>query len=397
MTASAHPAHPAHRNPSAGKPLPQLDALRGVAILAVFAQHLGDRFLPLVRDAVERRAPAPIVPWIMTALHHAWWGVDLFFVLSGFSLALSAIRAGEQPVGPFLLRRAARILPGYYVALAVTLLFDRALVAAPAFPAALVSHLLLLQGYVSPGGIVIIGAAWSLTTEACFYLLFAWLARPLVLRGKRSHLCIGAAIVVSVWVLRAALHEAVLEPGTVTGLLEATQRRWIVSRLDQFVLGALAARAFVALEGSERAARLAPVGLAFSLPLLLIAFRLEGAYYVEPLGAWPYAILSLATAALVLSASLCRGRALALVAPRPLCAVGIVSYGVFLYHQLALALCDLGQGAPQTWMNFARTATVALALSVTAGYLSWRTIEQPALRRVRRSRQSAPSAVILGG
>jgi hypothetical protein len=49
--------------------------------------------------------------------------------------------------------------------------------------------------------------------------------------------------------------------------------------------------------------------------------------------------------------------------------VGIVSYGVFLYHQLALALCDLGQGARQIWMNFARTATVALALSVTAGYL----------------------------
>jgi hypothetical protein len=83
----------------------------------------------------------------------------------------------------------------------------------------------------------------------------------------------------------------------------------------------------------------------------LIAFRLEAAYY---------------------SAALCRGRALAIVSPRPLCAVGIVSCGVFPYHQLVLASCDLGQKAPRTWMNFARTATVALALSVTAGYLSWR-------------------------
>lgn len=385
----------APHSPSAGKPLPQLDALRGVAILAVFVQHLGDRFLPLVRDAVERRAPAPVAPWIMTAIHHAWWGVDLFFVLSGFSLALSAIRAGEQPVRPFLLRRAARILPGFYLALAVTLLFRRAQVAEPAFPAALAAHLLLLQGHLSPGGIVIIGAAWSLTTEACFYLLFAWLARPLVLPGAR--LWLGPAIVVCVWVLRAVLHEIVLEPGLVTGLLETTQRRLIVSRLDQFVLGALAARAFVALEGSPRAARLAPVGLALSLPLLLIAFRLEGAYYVEPGGAWPYAILSLATAALVLSAVLCRGRTLALVSPRPLCTLGIVSYGVFLYHQLALALCDLGQKTPLTWMNFARTATLALALSVTAGYLSWRFIEQPAMRWVRRWRQRAPSVAILGG
>src|SRR6185503_4766549 len=79
--------------PSGGGPVfPQLDALRGVAILAVFVQHLGDRFMPFIEGRVTLAAHASVVPWILTVLHHAWWGVDLFFVLSGFSLSLGYLR-----------------------------------------------------------------------------------------------------------------------------------------------------------------------------------------------------------------------------------------------------------------------------------------------------------------
>ncbi|MDI1443687.1 acyltransferase [Polyangium sp. 6x1] len=377
--------------PSAGPSLPQLDALRGVAILAVFVQHLGDRFLPLVRASVEANAPAPLVPWILTVLHHAWWGVDLFFVLSGFSLGLSWIRSRGQPPRDFLLRRAARILPAYWVALVVTLVFHRGVLGAPSFAASLAAHLLVLQGYVSPGGIVIIGASWSLTTEACFYLVFPWLA-PLVLKEGRRSIWIGAGVVIASWLVRMGLHAVVLEPGIHTGLLEATQRRWIPSRLDQFVLGALAARAFVALARSERAASLAPWALAACVPALVIAFRLEGLHYLEPGGGAPYAWLSLVTTALVLSAALCRGRALAIVAPRPLAFVGIVSYGVFLYHQLALGVSDLEASSPPTWKNLARTASFALVASVIVGYASWVLVERPAMRWAsQKRRESRPS------
>lgn len=377
--------------PRAGPSLPQLDALRGVAILAVFVQHAGDRFLPLVRPAIEANAPSPLVPWILTVLHHAWWGVDLFFVLSGFSLGLSWIRSGGQTPRAFLLRRAARILPAYWVALVVTLAFHRGVFDAPALPASLAAHLLVLQGYVSPGGIVIIGATWSLTTEACFYLLFPWLA-PVILREGRRALWIGAALVLGSWLARAALHAIVLEPGVHTGLLEATQRRWIPSRLDQFVLGALAARAFVVLSGSARAAVIAPYALVACVPALVVAFRLEGLRYLEPGGGWPYALLSLVTAALVLSAVLCRGRALALVAPRPLAFVGIVSYGVFLYHQLALGLSDLEPRSPPTWKNLAGTTSFALVASLIVGYASWVLVERPSMRWASQKRgESRPS------
>jgi peptidoglycan/LPS O-acetylase OafA/YrhL len=359
--------------------LPQLDALRGIAILAVFTQHLGDRFLPLVRSAIETHVPPAIVPWILTILHHAWWGVDLFFVLSGFSLSLSWLRSGGVPTRTFFLRRAARILPGYYVALAVTLAFHRSIAGQDEFVPALLMHLIVQQGYFPIGGIVFIGASWSLTTEISYYLLFPWLQRVV---ASKKHPIVGltCALVLVTWFVRAMLHDACLEPGLFSGMLEATQRRWIVSRLDQFLLGALAARVFVTLEHSPRVARFAPWGLGLSVPALIVAFRLEGAYYYEPGGSIPYALLSLVTTGFVLSACLCRGRWVSVIAPKPLAFIGIVSYGVFLYHQLALGLCDFEGSSPPTWTNLLRTGTLALGLSVLVGYASWVLVEKRAMK-----------------
>jgi peptidoglycan/LPS O-acetylase OafA/YrhL len=365
--------------------LPQLDALRGVAILAVFTQHLGDRFMPFVEAEVTRAAPATLAAWVLTVLHHAHWGVDLFFVLSGFSLAqgyLSAFARGTTPsVRGFYRRRAARILPAFYVAVVVTLAFHRVLVTMPGFAAAMAVHLALLQGYVAPGGLVIIGASWSLTTEAGFYLLLPLLAAPLLRRtagtpGRRW--LFGAALCAGAWGSRALLHWAVLEPGVRTALLEATQRRWITSRLDEFVLGALAAAAQAELAGG-RAARWAPAGLALAVAALVVGFQLEGDRYLAPGGSWPYAVVSLATAGLVLAASLFEGGALRVLAPAPLRAAGVVSYGFFLYHELAIGLAGHALPAPG-WASLAENAALGLGLSLGAGALSWVLVERPAMR-----------------
>jgi peptidoglycan/LPS O-acetylase OafA/YrhL len=382
-----------------GRVLPQLDALRGVAILAVFVQHLGDRFLPFLEARITSALPAAIAPWALTILHHAWWGVDLFFVLSGFSLAqgyVSAFAAGRPGPAPgvFLARRAARIFPAFFVAIAVMIAARPSVVALPGFPAALAAHLALLQGYVTPGGIVLLGAAWSLTTEAHFYLLLPLLARPLLDPRNPSRRWLTAGLVCALaWGSRALLHAWILEPGVHTALLEASQRRWISSRLDQFVLGALAAAIHAAILGSPRAAeatRRAPVALALSVAALVVAFRLEGALYLDPHGSWPYALLSLATTTLVLAASLLQRRALAWLTPAPLCELGIISYGVFLYHQLALGLAAHAlRGEPSTWASLGANAALGLALSVAMGAASWTLIERPALRfaaaRLRRA------------
>jgi peptidoglycan/LPS O-acetylase OafA/YrhL len=375
--------------PSSGAILAQLDALRGVAILAVFLQHFGDRFMPFVDGEAERALPAALVPWVLTVLHHAHWGVDLFFVLSGFSLAQGYLRAfaRDKPVSTrsFYLRRAARILPGYYVAIAVMLAFHRAVFAMPGFGLAMLVHLFVLQGYLWPGGIVLIGASWSLTTEICFYLLLPLLARPLLAPGARRWI-FGAALVVGAWVSRAALHSVFLvEPGVRTAMFEATQRRWITSRLDEFVLGALAAALYAEIVRrglAPRASRYAPAGVALALAALVIGFRLEGELLLVPGGSWPYAIVSLSTAALVLAAVLTDGLAKRIVAPRALCMVGVVSYGVFLYHQLAIGLVG-SKLSGSGWPILLTNGALALGLALAMGAASWIWIERPALEWAR--------------
>lgn len=376
--------------PSGGRVLPQLDALRGVAILAVFVQHLGDRFMPFVDAEAARALPAALAPWVLTVLHHAHWGVDLFFVLSGFSLAQGYLRAFEGG-GPapsargFLRRRAARVLPGFYVAVLVTLGFHRWVLRAPGAAAALGVHLLVLQGYLAPGGIVLIGAAWSLTTEVGFYLLLPLLARPLLARDAARpsrRFVVGATLTAAAWGSRALLHALVLEPGVRTGLLELTQRRWIGSRLDEFVLGALAAAAAGEIGragASARAARWAPVAMATAAAALVVGFRLEGEGYLRPGGSWPYALVATATAALVLAATLSQGAARRVLAAAPLRAVGVVSYGIFLYHQLAIGLAGSVLVA-SGWWSLAANAVLALALAVAAGAASWIVVERPAMR-----------------
>lgn len=435
--------------PSGGALLPALDALRGVAALAVLAQHLGDSHLPFVRARVAASVPAGLAPWVLTVLHHAHWGVDLFFVLSGFSLAQPLLgrlaRAAPGEADPlalsawgrsFAIRRAARLYPAYLAALALVVIAAPSLVRHPAFPAALAAHLAMLQGIVLPGGLAFIGAAWSLSTEVCFYA--AWpLLGPLLLRGSqrtsinnedqqtveaparpapdsRAHAAadtlsrlrpwgVGVAVVVGVWLVRGLLHEVALRPGAPGWMLEASQRRWAISRLDQFVIGALAAalharltrpRASTPGDGGARGAATtgerprarwgAPIGLAISALALPPAFYLEGALFGKALGAWPYGVVSVATGALVLAAAATSGEAANWLFPRPLRAVGVISYGVFLNHQLAIGLTARLAGPPGSWAALGRHAALSVALSLVAGALSWVLVERPVIEWAAR-------------
>jgi len=104
----------AHRRTSRGPDrFPALDAVRGLAALAVVGFH-----------AYKDLAGMP--GWdtaLGTFAFSLQWAVPVFFVLSGFLLYrpfAAAIADGTQrPAAiPFLLRRAARIFPAYWVALA---------------------------------------------------------------------------------------------------------------------------------------------------------------------------------------------------------------------------------------------------------------------------------------
>src|SRR5579863_7722584 len=100
MTVSAAPAGAAGAKRSR---LPELDGIRGMAIIIVLLNHAFS-------------VPERHIAWLERTFAMGWSGVDLFFVLSGFLIGGILIDAKGSPnyFKTFYARRAFRILPLYY-------------------------------------------------------------------------------------------------------------------------------------------------------------------------------------------------------------------------------------------------------------------------------------------
>src|SRR5438045_2849128 len=86
--------------------VPELDGVRGLAILGVMALHFVGTIAPT--NVLERA--------LAKAAGYGVWGVDLFFVLSGFLITgiLYDSKASSRYLRDFYMRRALRIFPLYY-------------------------------------------------------------------------------------------------------------------------------------------------------------------------------------------------------------------------------------------------------------------------------------------
>jgi len=164
--------------------IPVLDGVRAIACLSVISYH--------VHYLVKNYN----MPGVMGALPYSlvmsgWSGVTLFFVLSGFLLFLpyakSLLFAETWPSArTFYLRRALRILPGYYVALALLILFTHPEYLQADHLKALALFLTFLMDAPSTYQ-QINGPFWTLAIEWQYYMLLpllAWGFSWLVRRGK---------------------------------------------------------------------------------------------------------------------------------------------------------------------------------------------------------------------
>lgn len=139
--------------------VPELDGLRGLAILLVLIWHYG---LAVLKIPIGLFA-GPLI----LILNLAWSGVDLFFVLSGFLIGGILLDNREAPYyfKAFYTRRIFRIFPLYFMWLAIfALVVLLALPSAPATPAAWLwgsplpwwSYVTFTQNFVMSS----IGALW---------------------------------------------------------------------------------------------------------------------------------------------------------------------------------------------------------------------------------------------
>lgn len=165
-----------------GGRVPELDGLRGTAILLVILCHY-------VGDAEHRRLG--ILPHrFLGAFGAGWTGVDLFFVLSGFLIGGILLNARETPhyFRAFYMRRVHRILPIYYlwtvlfvvVVLVSAWLRPGAVGIATQDLARVPVQLLFLQNVfmdMPTFAWMWFAVTWSLAVEEQFYLVAPWVIR----------------------------------------------------------------------------------------------------------------------------------------------------------------------------------------------------------------------------
>jgi peptidoglycan/LPS O-acetylase OafA/YrhL len=171
--------------------MPELDALRGIAVLGVMALHAF--FWPY--SALSFGMWGKI---ILTITRPGWVGVNLFFVLSGFLITGILLDSKARPdyYRRFYARRALRILPAYYLLLLCLLLLRSS---SAAFVGLSFVYLANMTSFFAVS--CDYGPLWSLAVEEHFYILWPTVVHRIT---PRRLAWISAFIALGVPLARAA-------------------------------------------------------------------------------------------------------------------------------------------------------------------------------------------------
>jgi peptidoglycan/LPS O-acetylase OafA/YrhL len=367
--------------------IPELDGLRGIAILLVLLRHSAKPIFD------EHGSLLQLGPWdLATPLLNGWMGVDLFFVLSGFLITYHLLQHWpERMTSAFLLRyasrRVLRTFPAYYAMVfliaAGLLPFYRPDVAD--LGGAVMRHLLFLQDYY---GSEFMAAFWSLGVEEKFYLfcpavlwwvlrypsnrqlktLLALAALPLLLRALTlaSQDLDGAGYAAFFWTLRAPFHLA----------------------LDGLWLGAccaILARARPSVLTNNAASRSRLLAFGCGLILLLIgSVAWFDAGYIRA-SVVVLLLVAVGFASIVLAVSTGPTPLSGLLSCRPLRFFAVTSYSIYLTHLAVVPIAESwlaslplyrGGSALTQWLLL---APLFIVLSVAAGLLLHWLVEKPFL------------------
>jgi peptidoglycan/LPS O-acetylase OafA/YrhL len=378
IPASRVPAGPVPAMPAATR-IDSLTGLRGLAALAVFVFHAWQfSGSPDLGRALS---------WLMG---NGWSGVDVFFTLSAFLLALPYARAAVQgrPAPDsrrYLLRRAVRILPAYWVQLALLLAGALAglawgLSVPPwrGWDVALAHVVLWFDAW--PRIFPLLPHWWTLPVEFGFYLLLPWLARAFA--PRRWPWLLGLVVLAWAWRVGWQLYPRA----------DFAHRAWLnhlPGRIDQFAIGMLAAWTWVRFEASgrtlapRRADALLVAGLLvfLAMPALLL---LDGRPAVmQTLSLHPVVVAWHGLASVVVCGILIAcvaGAPLAarLLAARPVRGLGNISYSLYLWHVPAIWWVLWQSGGTVAPADFWPFFATSLLLSIALAALSWWFVERPA-------------------
>jgi len=230
--------------------LPELDGLRGLAILWVVLYHCD----PLLKGT-----------WMHRVAEWGWAGVNIFFVLSGFLITSNLLGTRDKPhyFHNFHARRALRIWPVYALVLAVVYLNapwfigTNASVMGAIKAAPWLAYIFFVQNLFHLALPPAIGPTWALAVEEQYYFLWAPLVR--FLRRPWMLATVLTAALVCSPLLRLGVHPWLTPTHTLIHLdgialgsllalgiytLRLSRRVWLCAGLGAFVLGIFAAATF---------------------------------------------------------------------------------------------------------------------------------------------------------
>jgi peptidoglycan/LPS O-acetylase OafA/YrhL len=358
--AAAAPDATAPPAPIAARPhYPCFDGLRTIAVISAIMTHVG-----FVSGATEQSRH------FGSYLAHLEIGPALFFLISGFLLYrpyVAAHFAGRAPMraGPFWWRRVLRIFPAYWLALSVLIIAFGLPVHGPRD---LITYYGLIQIYDTHRFLGGIPQAWTLSTELSFYAFlpaYGWLlGRVGHGRADRSRLrveVLGAAGVIGLCYAYRSVVFA-LDGRESVGRIAV---HWLPGYLDVFGIGmALAvASVWIAIHGSNAVADWVGrvpwlwwilAGVCYWLVVARLGLPRSPQPQNTPIG-WQADEQQILQALFAAFATLPavfgpqdRGLVRGFLRWRPIAYTGLVSYGVYLWHE----------GWLDQWMRWTHKPTV---------------------------------------
>ncbi|GIH69061.1 acyltransferase family protein [Sphaerimonospora thailandensis] len=344
-----------------------LDGIRGLAALFVVLHHCRLTSFP--------GFPADTGPGWLSWLLYGHFAVVLFIVLSGFSLAVSPARSDWRLGGlrRFAARRAWRILPPYWGALAFSLVVAWTLVPQPGegVPTlkSVVLYGLLLQdiaGSPSPNG-----AFWSIAVEAQLYLAFPIMIFVLRRAGAVVLLGIVTALVAMIGLLSPEVPAV------------ATLMRLTPQFAALFAIGIVAAMILTRPKRAARPWSLAALAALTAVPVVVL-ICVNGPAWTAAHFFW--IDLAIGPAAGLALASVATGRPVGLVRlldAAPIRALGRISYSLYLTHAPIVVVLSTMVIAPRVAPGipaFLTTVAVAVPVSLLVAWLFSTVFEFPFLR-----------------